>query len=204
METNGNREPLRLVSYRPGDIWCEEYKVKRDASRSHFYVPVFEFPEIEERVLNEDWNLKDILHSGKYRTFLEANVDVYAKIIKVTHSDGKYVWICAVDWQYDSIYRDARISEMMLKPYFYTDEYGRNMIAGQLKFMELKVDIPTTQNNTMLSNKIDVDVDVKSGAAVATTECETVPNAANTQLVNVIKALGLTPKEAIKILIEEV
>lgn len=202
----GNRDALRIQSYKPGDIWCEDYKLKRDTSRSHFYVPVFEFPEIEERVLNEDWNIRDVLYDGKYRTFVEANVDVYAKIIKAVQPDGKYVWISATDWQCDSSYKDAKISEIMLKPYFYVDESKRNMIAGQLKFMELKVDGPVSSDTSKEPKLTDSAYSVKSAVTysrpVSIVDTDTIVTPS--QLVDIIKALGYSPKDTINILLNEV
>lgn len=206
---------LRIVTGNKTDITCKEYTIHKDGRTGHVYVPVTEFPDAQEKVLSENWNLKDIkLQEHKpFETCVQVNFDVDKRILKAIYSNGKYKWISMREWQDDQWqenpeYKDSWISEVNIKPYYYTDDYGQDKIAGQLKYMELNINKPLYgyiynqpvadpyMPNKHVSASSHKEHDIYEELLAEPTKEE--------KLVTIIHKLGFSPKEAIKILLEEV
>lgn len=207
--------PLVIYSFSKDKKLVFDYHGGREHGR--FFIPIHMWPELESRVLNEDWNLRDVREDdGVFRTYVEANFKVTDPIIKIMYSNNKWKWITAEDWQTDPKYKDCYISEIKLKPYYYTDDYGQTKIAGQLKFMELNIDEPLYEFASLkkedklskildeMESKIEPTVDVVEPKEIVAEEHKAVniDTSNDAQLVNVVAALGYTPKQAIKILLE--
>lgn len=207
----GRIDLLKMTSFEPGQIWVHNLIKHTSNSRCHFYLPVFKFPEVAERVLAENWNLDDVFWNNRYETFVEVTTDYEAKVIKLYFNDGKYKWVSMKDYQEDERYKSAYISEVLIRPYFYTDDYGRELIAGQLKFMKLNIKRDMTEeeiqeciperNTNSYENQARMFV---SGAAQPVIT-PTINQASVTAVpfVEIVKMYGLTPKQAIMLLLEE-
>lgn len=183
VQTYHNVGPIVLVGSVDNPIQATDFSINNTKGRGRFHVPIFQYPDIEDRVLQEDWNTKDIKHNGVYKTFLEVNFDLSAAIIKAKSTQSEWTWQSVQQW----CEHKGSIVEMKISPYFYTDEYGRDLIAGQLRYLETYVESDTTADNQINKDSISAHNTV-----------------AQSQLVNVVYALGLTPKDAIKLLLEEV
>lgn len=206
-ETSNKIEPLIIQSFAKGAEVYSDYSVNQDGIHGKFYIPVYKWPEQERRVLNENWNLKDIRDkNGIFQTYVEANFKLSEAIVKVMYSNQRYEWTSIENWQNDPKYIASYVTEFKLKPYFYTDDYGQSMIAGQLKFMEIHIDEPLYKlSSSKKEDKLnqilnEMESKLEEPAPVVASESTSTSN--DTQLINVVKALGYTPKEAIKALLE--
>lgn len=185
-----NVECIRILANK-GDFDAEAYTVNRDGLRGRIYIPVHKYPEIEEQVLQQNWNIRDVLTEGGYKTYLEVNFELDAATVKVCYSNNRYEWISVREWQTNPAYEKSWIHEMKISPYFFTDVYQQELIAGQLKFAEIHMEEDVVPVAPDTWNKPDTSTSNNNRDL-------------SLQLVNVVYALGLTPKDAIKILIEEV
>lgn len=215
MEWESNRnyvDPVILQSSK-GQVWIDSYSINRDNVRGKFYIPVYQFEELQDRILQENWNVRDIMQDKVYQTFLEVNFDRSAAIIKVMYSNNRYEWISFESYENNEKYQKGWISHIKVNPYFYVDDYGQTLIAGQLRFLELNLDelmpeLSISDEDDKLSKILSDDTPQRSwicpeSQRVEINRDDSTP-ALDRQLVNVIRALGLSPKEAIKILVDHI
>lgn len=198
--------PIRLVLGKTDNLNICDYYMNDNSAKGKFFIPAYQDTELEDRVLQENWNIRDIRYDGKFRTFLEVNFDATKAIVKITYADA-VTWITVKDWYDSEKYKSGRIHEINIKPYFYSDEYGRNLIAGQLRFLEIDMTAHTNASSAVShtsSDSTSLQEFVNSGSASAQVTESTSKSDKHMQLVNIVYALGLTPKDAIKMLIEEV
>ena len=209
MENTSERNyvaPIRLVLGKTDNLHICDYYMNDNAERGKFFIPVYQDTELEDRVLLENWNIRDIRCEGKFRTFLEVNFDATKAIVKITYADA-VTWITVDDWYDSEKYKNGRIHEINIKPYFYSDEYRRNLIAGQLRFLEIDMTACTnaaSATNHTSSDSTSLQEFVNPGSASTQVAKSISKSDKHMQLVNIVYALGLTPKDAIKMLIEEV
>lgn len=173
-------------------IWPYQPTTHRDQKSGHFFIPIYEFPEVLERALSENWNLIDVMTNNQYEQFLEVNADFDNNCIKLCYADGTFTWMSVKEWwDNQKTYSKGDIKEIVLKPYYYSGEFRNDMIAGQLRFMRIDMPVITDPDGTKFTPKFDKPSETKSN--------QVTPR----QLRAVVEALGLSPKEAIELLLKE-
>lgn len=203
-EAKDKYERLTFVSTHPKQLWCYKFTQHKNSNKGHFYLPVEEFPTLLDRILAEDWDTEDVLTNNKYEIFLRVNACYNDEIVKLYMDNTHYKWISVQTWQ--QYYADAEITEISVKPCYYKDEYNRNLIAGQLRFASI---VPKNNiSKLIIDNELNDDTETSSDTSTATpadlsseVSVSAAPNLSK-QLVGVITALGLTPKDAIKLLVD--
>jgi hypothetical protein len=201
-------------------------KFNNDTKRGWFAVSLkdYENQPLENKVFSEEWDVVDATYPGEayYYTWLKVTYFGDKVPVKVTYSNGTHRWkpmgeILALikDRTFGNNY-SFRITEMRVRPYKYTDDYGHNRIAGQLQFVGVesdetyypkyvseKVDIPeeveqaVTENSTVSSFDLEHDKPI-----VANDEITPAYDYRKDKLFKLLDLIDMEPKEALKILVD--
>jgi hypothetical protein len=191
----------------------------------------YENQPLENKVFEEEWDIVDATYPGEkyYYTWLKVAYFGDKVPVKVTYSNGTHRWKQMGELL--AIIKDKtfgnnisfRITEMRIRPYRYTDDYGHNRIAGQLQFVGVesdetyypryvsdqlpdeidKVDIPeevekaVTENSTVSSFDLEHDRPI-----IANDEITPAYDYRKDKLFKLLDLIDMEPKEALKILIE--
>jgi hypothetical protein len=191
----------------------------------------YENQPLENKVFGEEWDIVDATYPGEkyYYTWLKVAYFGDKVPVKVTYSNGTHRWKQMGELL--AIIKDKtfgnnisfRITEMRIRPYRYTDDYGHNRIAGQLQFVGVesdetyypryvsdqlpdeidKVDIPeevekaVTENSTVSSFDLEHDKPI-----IANDEITPAYDYRKDKLFKLLDLIDMEPKEALKILIE--
>lgn len=144
-------------------------KFNNDTKRGWFAVSLkdYENQPLENKVFSEEWDIVDATYPGEayYYTWLKVTYFGDKVPVKVTYSNGTHKWesmgeLLALikDKTFGNNY-SFRITEMRVRPYKYTDDYGHNRIAGQLQFVGVESD--ETYYPKYVSNKVDIPEEVE-------------------------------------------
>lgn len=191
----------------------------------------YENQPLENKVFGEEWDIVDATYPGEkyYYTWLKVAYFGDKVPVKVTYSNGTHRWKPMGELL--AIIKDKtfgnnvsfRITEMRIRPYRYTDDYGHNRIAGQLQFVGVesdetyypryvsdqlpdeidKVDIPeevekaVTENSTVSSFDLEHDKPIPEKV-----DLTPVVDIRKHKLFKMLELIDMEPKEALKILIE--
>lgn len=193
----------------------------------------YENQPLENKVFGEEWDIVDATYPGEkyYYTWLKVTYFGNKVPVKVTYSNGTHKWKAMNDLLDDIKNRSFdngqplsfRITEMRVRPYRYTDDYGHIRIAGQLQFVGVesddtyyprfvsdqlpdeidKMDIPeevekaVSENSTVSSFDLEHDVPKNIEEPI-----ETAYDVRKRKLFKILELIDMEPKEALKILIE--
>lgn len=125
----------------------------------------YENQPLETKVFNEEWDIVDATYPGEkyYYTWIKVTYFGNKVPVKVTYSNGTHKWKAMNDLLTDikdKTFDDShsfRITEMRIRPYRYTDDYGHNRIAGQLQFVGVESD--ETYYPRFISDQLPDEID---------------------------------------------
>lgn len=192
----------------------------------------YENQPLETKIFSEEWDVVDATYPGEkyYYTWIKVTYFGNKVPVKVTYSNGTHKWKAMNDLLADikdKTFDDShsfRITEMRIRPYRYTDDYGHNRIAGQLQFVGVESD--ETYYPRFVSDQLPDEIDkmdIPEEVEKAVSENPTVssfdlehdkpksvkdePKSVDVdirkrKLFSVLELIEMEPKEALKILIE--
>lgn len=193
----------------------------------------YENQPLENKVFGEEWDIVDATYPGEkyYYTWLKVTYFSNKVPVKVTYSNGTHKWKAMNDLLDDIKNRSFdngqslsfRITEMRVRPYRYTDDYGHIRIAGQLQFVGVesddtyyprfvsdqlpeeidKMDIPEEVEKAVSENPTVSSFDIEHDKPIAMNEDITPAyDYRKDKLFKLLELIDMEPKEALKILIE--
>lgn len=125
-------------------------KFNETTGRGWFAVSLkdYENQPLENKVFGEEWDIVDATYPGEkhYYTWLKISYFGDKVPVKVTYSNGTHRWkpmgelLALIKDKTFGNNTSFRITEMRIRPYRYTDDYGHNRIAGQLQFVGVESD----------------------------------------------------------------
>ena len=214
-------------------------KFNNETNRGWFAVSLkdYENQPLETKIFSEEWDIVDATYLGEayYYTWLKVAYFGDKVPVKVTYTNGTHRWksmgeLLALikDKTFGNDY-SFRITEMRVRPYKYTDDYGHNRVAGQLQFVGVESD--ETYYPKYVSNKVDIPEEVEKAVSenptVSSFDLEhdkpksvknepesvyydNVPAITNNvevdirkrKLFSVLELIDMEPREALKILVE--
>lgn len=191
----------------------------------------YENQPLENKIFSEEWDIVDATYPGEayYYTWLKVAYFGDKVPVKVTYSNGTHRWksmgeLLALikDKTFGNNY-SFRITEMRVRPYKYTDDYGHNRIAGQLQFVGVesdetyyprfvsdqlpdeidKMDIPEEVEKAVSENPTVSSFDLEHDKPIPVKEDITPAyDYRKDKLFKLLELIDMEPKEALKILVE--
>jgi len=197
-------------------------KFNNETKRGWFAVSLkdYENQPLENKVFGEEWDIVDATYPGEayYYTWLKVTYFGDKVPVKVTYSNGTHRWrsmgeLLALikDKTFGNNY-SFRITEMRVRPYKYTDDYGHNRIAGQLQFVGVESD--ETYYPKFVSEKVDIPEEVEKAVKdepESVIYYDNVPTITNkvdaadirkNKLFKALQLIDMEPREALKILVD--
>lgn len=192
----------------------------------------YENQPLENKIFSEEWDIVDATYPGKnthYYTWLKVTYFSNKVPVKVTYSNGTHKWKSMNDLLDDiknKSFDDGHsfiITEMRVRPYRYTDDYGHIRIAGQLQFVGVesddtyypkfvsdqlpeeidKIDIPEEVEKAVIENPTVSSFDLEHDAPKNIEKpIETAYDERKRKLFKILELIDMEPREALKILIE--
>lgn len=191
----------------------------------------YENQPLESKIFGEEWDVVDATYPGEkyYYTWIKVTYFGNKVPVKVTYSNGTHKWKAMNDLLADikdKTFDDShsfRITEMRIRPYRYTDDYGHNRIAGQLQFVGVesdltyypkfvsdqlpdeidKMDIPEEVEKAVIENPTVSSFDLEHDKPIPV-KVDITPayDWRKDKLFKALDLIEMEPKEALKILIE--